>query len=505
MFAAISFALAETVGGWLAWNSLRLLTHLHLPAIVLGILTIGRHHPLAGLGAISWPLSFIVFFWCLHWQAQDGIASVNGLRYRAGWALLAVLATWEGLWLLDHHYYEWSLLMGAAGIAAGWLRYHLRERDNAGAGNISAWALLWGLAFWLGSGWSYIDYRMAPDAHLACGLGFAVATCALAEIIGGWLRWKSLRLAQLILLPLMSVVVLMQIDRHLHPAADNVGLAWLAAFGVFYSIAYRQQRDDIAVADKLQHACAVLLATGLVAWELAWQCAAASPATSWPFAMWGAVPALTLLLIARLGGRAWPWRNDFAYYHSVCLTPIALYCVLWSLISSWDPGRSGAFPYLPLVNPVDLAQIGVLCGLHVWLRAGAPAGGDGEYNYPVLLAALGFVWVNSIVLRSVHHWAGVPYGAHELFNSIVVQAAFSLLWTLTAMVMMVAGTRGLERKPWFAGAVLLAVVVGKLFLLDLANSGTIARIVSFLGVGALLMIIGYVAPVPPGDTERQQG
>jgi len=73
------------------------------------------------------------------------------------------------------------------------------------------------------------------------------------------------------------------------------------------------------------------------------------------------------------------------------------------------------------------------------------------------------------------------------------------------MVMMVAGTRRLERQPWFAGAALLALVVGKLFLLDLANSGTIARIVSFLGVGALLMIIGYVAPVPPGDTEKQQG
>ena len=42
-------------------------------------------------------------------------------------------------------------------------------------------------------------------------------------------------------------------------------------------------------------------------------------------------------------------------------------------------------------------------------------------------------------------------------------------------------------------------------LLDLANSGTVARNVSFLGVGILLMIIGYVAPVPPGDAEKQQG
>ena len=84
IFAAASFALAETVGGWLAWNSLRLITHAHLPALVLGMVTIGSRHPLAGLGAVAWPLNFIVFFWCLHWQAHDGIVTVSGMRYRAG-------------------------------------------------------------------------------------------------------------------------------------------------------------------------------------------------------------------------------------------------------------------------------------------------------------------------------------------------------------------------------------------------------------------------------------
>ena len=63
----------------------------------------------------------------------------------------------------------------------------------------------------------------------------------------------------------------------------------------------------------------------------------------------------------------------------------------------------------------------------------------------------------------------------------------------------------MERKFWLAGAALLAVVVGKLFLVDLANTGTVARIVSFLGVGVILLIIGYVAPVPPGVKEARGG
>ena len=44
---------------------------------------------------------------------------------------------------------------------------------------------------------------------------------------------------------------------------------------------------------------------------------------------------------------------------------------------------------------------------------------------------------------------------------------------------------------------LLAVVVAKLFFVDLSQVGGVERIVSFMGVGVLLLIIGYMAPVPP--------
>jgi uncharacterized membrane protein len=302
----------------------------------------------------------------------------------------------------------------------------------------------------------------------------------------------------------MALAGLMQIERHLHPAAGNAWLAWCAAFAAFYAILYRQQKDGIAIGAGKQHVWAVWTVTGVVAWELAWQCEQAAPATSWPFAMWGLLPAVMLLLIAYQGRRMWPWRQEFEFFRNVCLGPLALYCVLWSILSSWDPARSAPLPYLPFLNPVDLAQAGVLCALLAWMRAAADTARASATAYPLALGALGFMWVNSIVLRSVHHWADVPYVAHDLFNSIVVQAAFSLLWTLTALVAMVTATRRSWRKPWLAGAALLAVVAGKLFLLDLANSGTVARIVSFLGVGVLLLIIGYFAPVPPGDTEAQR-
>ncbi len=46
----------------------------------------------------------------------------------------------------------------------------------------------------------------------------------------------------------------------------------------------------------------------------------------------------------------------------------------------------------------------------------------------------------------------------------------------------------------------MALVVVKLFLVDLGNTETVARIVSFIGVGALLLVVGYFAPAPPRAT-----
>jgi uncharacterized membrane protein len=39
--------------------------------------------------------------------------------------------------------------------------------------------------------------------------------------------------------------------------------------------------------------------------------------------------------------------------------------------------------------------------------------------------------------------------------------------------------------------------VVKLFVIDLSNAGGGERIVAFVGVGALMLIVGYVAPLPP--------
>jgi uncharacterized membrane protein len=65
----------------------------------------------------------------------------------------------------------------------------------------------------------------------------------------------------------------------------------------------------------------------------------------------------------------------------------------------------------------------------------------------------------------------------------------------------VLATRRAARWLWMLGAALMAVVVVKLVLVDLSHLSGIERIVSFIGVGVLMLVIGYFSPVPPRRTE----
>ena len=58
-------------------------------------------------------------------------------------------------------------------------------------------------------------------------------------------------------------------------------------------------------------------------------------------------------------------------------------------------------------------------------------------------------------------------------------------------------SRKQKRTLWLVGSILLGFVVLKLFVIDLSARETIERIVSFTGVGLLLMLVGYFSPLPP--------
>ena len=215
----------------------------------------------------------------------------------------------------------------------------------------------------------------------------------------------------------------------------------------------------------------------------------------WFHGVWGALPAVALWLVVHYAF-AWPMRAAPFAYATVGAPGLAFFALGWMVVSGvMTPGDAAPLPYLPLLNPLDLSALLTLAAVLRWhLADHRPAW------RPAVRAVLGgvaFFALNAAALRAVHAYAGVPWSFDALARSLIVQSVLSLLWTATAMALMVLAHRRAWRAMWLVGATLLGAVVLKLFFVDLAGKGTIEQIVSFVGVGLLILLIGYLAPVPP--------
>ncbi|QTN27951.1 DUF2339 domain-containing protein [Rhodoferax sp. AJA081-3] len=200
----------------------------------------------------------------------------------------------------------------------------------------------------------------------------------------------------------------------------------------------------------------------------------------------------------------WP-LDRFAYaYLWRAAAPLAVF-VAWGalLVAVLSDGNAKPLPYVPLLNPTDITVALALAACALWrtrVRQGGIAGVPESIHgarWTLVLAGLGFVAINTVWLRAVHHWAGVPWDADQLFASFLVQTGYSILWTLLAMALMLVAHRRHTRALWSGGAALLGLTVAKLFLVDLSNRGGSERIVAFIAVGVLMLVVGYFAPIPP--------
>jgi uncharacterized membrane protein len=208
-------------------------------------------------------------------------------------------------------------------------------------------------------------------------------------------------------------------------------------------------------------------------------------------------------LAGRQPGSWWPMRRHPDAFRSWIAAGFAAFLAVWSLYMDWSSnGTAEPLPFLPLANPVDVTTCAALLLIARWLATvwrASPGVYDRDLQRGMIgaLAAVAFAWLNAVLLRTMHHWNDVPYQLPALMADTTVQAALSIFWTVIALVAMLWANRSGLRVVWFAGAGLMAVVLGKLFLVDLVHVGTLARIVSFLVVGGLMLVIGYFSPLPP--------
>ncbi|MGO4556282.1 DUF2339 domain-containing protein, partial [Stenotrophomonas sp. 2YAF22] len=209
---------------------------------------------------------------------------------------------------------------------------------------------------------------------------------------------------------------------------------------------------------------------------------------------------LPWLLLAALS--LWRW-NVLRWPLGAAFDPVRLplQCVIFAVLAlAWLFGLTLAgdatpLPWLPLLNPAELAQWVSLLLIARWLYDVQGPAPLQRLRVPVLAVA-GFIALTSTVLHGVHHWGGVAWDP-TMARFSLAQTSLTVLWSVLGVIAWVWGSRRGQRVLWMVGAVLMAVVLAKLVLIDRQHLGNLLGIASFIAYGLLCTVVGYLAPAPP--------
>lgn len=401
-------------------------------------------------GFLLWPFGFVVYFYLVHQNKHIGGANNKYLHY-AGGVLVGGLLSWLGLG---------PLMLGASLLA--------------------------------------------------------VLFCILSQKY----EWPEMRVLSLALLPIMLLTVIIKFldgSFHLTSLAGLGGLnfasqfeigfvlwplSFLAVFWTFWQFDKRKQS-----APALFHSASLVMLSGLLTWEVSWHLLDYLDfLNAWHMA-W--LPISFMLVIALvLRAKVWPFSEHQHDYQQLALPLLASAPIAWSFAQLISSANSSPLPWLPLLNPIGVVQIIILMGAFFWGAKLLPKLlnrlSDRYVVYGV--AAYGFLWANVELLRGVHHWVGIPWQLPAILSADVSQTLMALFWALSGLFVTTFASKKMDRTLWYFGGALLVAVVLKLFLVDLSAQDTVERIVSFTGVGLLLVAVGYFSPLPPKEgADKTQG
>ncbi|WP_202369887.1 DUF2339 domain-containing protein [Pseudomonas sp. MWU318] len=468
-----------------------------------------------------WAASGLLIIW-LSLYLKQRVSFVFGLLLQliggaafllAGPELLGPLSS-EGLRPLAHGGFWTPLVLGLAALVGAWrlqLGNHASAFDALSLQRLSEVLLVWGAGWWA-LAWVSEVLRFAPlNLQASLLLLVAALSVALWTLLALRLKWPALGLLCTLLIPATGLVLLAAWHARYHPAANFGWLAWVLVFAVHFFSLRRLAPMLPARALSTAHVLGCWLLIGVLALELRYGLLLLSEQyNAWRWLGWAILPSLYLYLLLAAAPRSWPWPVAAfpREYRLYAAAPLAVLMLAWFwLANGFSDGNAEPLPYVPLINPLELGLLFALFGVYVWSRYAvtqfALRRDYAEYATQLVAGVSLFAFCTALVTRAAHHWAGIPFELDLLLESMLVQAGLSIVWTLMALGLMIGGHLRHRREVWLIGAALIALVVAKLIFVELSNRGGLARIVSFIGVGVLLLVVGYFAPLPPKRVEAE--
>ena len=229
---------------------------------------------------------------------------------------------------------------------------------------------------------------------------------------------------------------------------------------------------------------------------------------------------LVLTLAAEL--RYWLYDGDI-FAHRYSLREAAINTSLWAALAVTYYRRSAVSKHLKklyivcsrILLAMSLASYGIVAVLHNPWWSNAIIGSAPVFNIlllayglPVLMAlliaryheplfrkaALVVAGLGSLLFVSLeirHLWQGGslslqnPTSDGELYS-------YSISWLLMAIAAILAGTRWRVRDLYKSGIALLALVIAKIFIIDMSDLEGLLRVASFMGLGLSLLGLAWL-------------
>jgi uncharacterized membrane protein len=485
-----------------------------------------------GITSAIWAAEGVLFFF-FGLRLKNGKATLAalGLHFAAAIAFAADRTVRSGEAVLFRSpNFTGSALIALAALALIIIARKLREQTNGGAADAAGnffppgiyhpgffIAAVWFYAWWFG-GWLNEFSRVLPDYW-----GVFFIFCS-ATALGGFAAARFLRCPALLLgiIPSLVCALCVMLGVIFENALDYFGggpwfvlsrnffqgpyrWGWPVFFAVQAAIAGLGKKD---VRDEIRWSAlfavvliaAVILSSSGRALTLHFNLAPA-----WrSFA--GLLPLFAAIIITgyarrRTGPRALgPLGGKLMFF----VLPLIFSGVLglWFVATLFLSGDPAPVPvYIPILNPLDLLEAFSIMLFLFWqsgLRKTKEALGNTAL-FAITDTAL-FLFITALVARSLHFYAGIPY--EKLAGSDAFQLGLLVSWAFYGVAHIIAGTRLARRGIWIAGAALTVLDVAKLLILDMAGSGTPARIISFFASGLVLLFIGWVSPLPPAHQDQ---
>ena len=273
-----------------------------------------------------------------------------------------------------------------------------------------------------------------------------------------------------------------------HPFAEFGVVAILLFFTVHYAMLYLFEKKWSI--QSYLHIASLWIVTLIFAKEVHYAALLLTQNSAYVLSLLGLFFILMLTLLTNVHRfLPSPYKNYLKEYKTVGSMGIMLMFLLWELFSLSSSANPTPLPYMPLLNPLAIIEI---FGIYLIYK---------HFKNETKIYA--FIGVSTLVLsvvilaRAIHNFLGVEYTVLAISHDLIFQMSLSILWSLMAMFTMFRAHTKENRTVWIAGAVLMGIVVAKLFVVELAKSDSVERIISFIAVGLLLLILGYFAPLPP--------